>query len=352
MTHPTRGGDGVSGDASRGRVRLELYASERHYLEHLVPLARAVRGAKLRCGTRALGDYAVELLPFFDGPNVPEVVLGGPPKRPGVPVVVASKRDARRVTAHRQLALLEHGAGQTYIDQPDHGSYAGGEGWEGTALVLSPGPHSARAWRAVYPDVPVVELQGSPRLDRHVLHPAPPSGKVVFSFHWDNHLVPETRATWRRWRAALMSYRHSIKPGVRPMLGHAHPRLWATLAPFYRAHNIYATDSFDVALAQGWLYVCDNSSTMYEWAGLGRPVLCLNDPSYRRDVEHGLRFWSHPPGLQCDDPEQLAVSIAQTLDREPITLRHAACMEAYGVKRFDGQSTLRAAQAIEDHLLA
>ena len=50
---------------------------------------------------------------------------------------------------------------------------------------------------------------------------------------------------------------------------------------------------FDEVMERSTLYICDNSSTLYEFASTGRPVVVLNAPWFRRDIEHGLRFWEH-----------------------------------------------------------
>lgn len=362
------------------------YASEPHYADHLRPIADAF--------------------------GIP--VDGRPPRGYAGPVVVASARDAAAAFArspHCRLALLEHGAGQTYQDAPFDPSYAGGSrrfpssqhSWYDAALILSPGPHAARQWRRNYPKTPVVELHGTPRLDPWVhppgcnrdgmverlatpeevddgcelgiaYNPCPTCaregwtetegwgaataatglcarGAVGVSFHWRSDVSPEAGCTWPFWREAVEELvRSDAGPTV---VGHGHPRVWRQLAPWWNTLGVSFYASYEMIVRHCWLLVCDNSSVMYEWAGLGRPVLCLDSPAYRREVEHGLRFWSHPPGISVSDPARLEVRIEEALADGPAAraLRFAACEEAYGVSEFDGRSTERAVAAIKEHLL-
>lgn len=326
---------------------IDLYATERHYLDHLLPLAARLEGRML-VGSQGLAGYATER---------GVVATVGHPVKPGGAVLVASKKDAARVHADRRLGLLEHGAGQTYVDNPAPGNYPGGPGWGRCGLFLVPGPHSAAAWRAGGYEAPVVELGGVPRLDGYFTagaidgcwdrpRGAPPV--VAVSFHWDARAVaPEAASTWRFWVPQLRSL---VAAGV-DVLGHGHPRAMVDLEAVYGRLGIRWTRSFELVLAEADVYCCDNSSTLYEFAALERPVVCLNAPTYRRDVSHGLRFWGHMPGLDVWPDESLELAVARAVDDGPAlqVRRQRATTEVYGGP-LDGRATDRAVAAVLEHL--
>jgi CDP-glycerol glycerophosphotransferase (TagB/SpsB family) len=201
--------------------------------------------------------------------------------------------------------------------------------------------------------MPVVELCGTPRLDwQHGLARTfgprrPPVPVVAFSFHWDCRVAPEAGATWPYW-VAIRSL-----AGRWETIGHAHPRAWnPALIDAYARAEVPTTHDFLDILDRASVYVCDNSSTMYEFAALDRPVICLDGPKYRRDVEHGLRFYDAAPGPRLADPARLGDAIARTIlyPHEHRETRAKAMLRAYGGFP-DGHSTQRAVAGIREHLL-
>ena len=71
----------------------------------------------------------------------------------------------------------------------------------------------------------------------------------------------------------------------------------------------------------------------------------LSAPSFRRHVEHGLRFWSHVPGLQADHPGEVVERVlGPSLTVVMRRLRAAAVSEAY--EAVDGRCTEAAAAAV------
>jgi len=165
---------------------------------------------------------------------------------------------------------------------------------------------------------------------------------VALSFHWDCRVSPEARTTWPHYQRAIPGL-----AGEYRLLGHGHPRILPKLKPVYQHNGIEIASDFRQVLERADCYVCDNSSTLYEFASLDRPVVVLNAPWYRREVEHGLRFWEAASvGVQCDEPGDLSAAIATAL-RDAAKLRkarRAAVKLAYAC--CDGQAAERAATAI------
>jgi hypothetical protein len=317
---------------------IDAYASLRHYAEHLAPVWAAL---------------PAELRGTFYSPSSTEP-WGTPLHRgrdQGRLVLVAGWRDAQTV-APSPLVYLEHGAGQSYDGDPrgvGQGSYSGGQGLGRVQLFLCPSRRVADRWQAAYPEA-ATAVVGCPKLD--AWHAAAswaerPLGRpvVAVTFHWECPLVPETRSAWSH-------YDHHL-PGLVAdprwqVLGHGHPRLWGAIRRRWRALGAEHTPDLADVLDRADLLVADNTSAAYEFASTGRPVLVLNAPWYRRHVDHGLRFWSYPPGLQVDHPRDLVPGVARALADPPAARAIRARAVAHVYAHTDGHAAQRAADAIKE----
>jgi glycosyltransferase involved in cell wall biosynthesis len=239
---------------------------------------------------------------------------------------------------------MEHGCGLSY--STDHPSYAGGRDRQGVVLFLSPNRYTADRNAAAHPHIPQ-HLIGAPKLDPVWRTPQKQPGDpplVVVSFHWDCQQAPEARSALSWYRPALRLLARQASVEGWQLAGHGHPRAMPALRKLYQAWGIPVLEDFAGVLAAADLYVVDNSSTLYEFAATGRPVVVLNAPWYRRNVQHGLRFWQHIPGWQVSRPAQLRDGISRALADPPElrALREAAVEAVYPVGR-DGTAAELAA---------
>lgn len=326
---------------SRSSQRVHAVASEPHFLDHAAAVYHAIppahrgyvfvaphlqaRAARLGMpsvgiveGTRAAGD---------------QVVWGQLLGSPGASLtLVTSRKDqdwADPLTV--PVVRIEHGSGQSY--EPPTSSYAGGEAHGRLVAFLVPGEAPAARHRASHPGVPVYVV-GCPKLDPWARigfrDREPDEGDkpvLVFSWHWDCHVYPETRATLPEWKQAILDLQAT---GDFIILGHAHPRYPAAFT-WYEKVGIPIVRDFVEVLDRADLYICDNSSTLFEAAALGLRTLVLNGPLYRRHHSHGLRFWDAVPGPQCTDPKQLESAVRAVLDAEELPEADAAARVAYAV---------------------
>lgn len=309
--------------------------AEGHFTDHVRPVWQALP-ASLR------GALAYDLTGLPDD---------------GEPVLIASYSDHKRLRpSGRPLIMMEHGAGQTYRETNGallgHSSYAGAaERYrKGVILLLTPGPSATRAYRQTRVPAPIVEV-GCPKLDawhRGDLQPSlsdPPI--IAASFHWDCHVVPETTSAWARYLPELVRMSRS---GWH-VLGHAHPRIAHTLRGQWLGAGVPYAETFDQVLQQASLYVVDNSSTAYEFASTGRPVVLVNAKHWRKGVRHGLRFWDATSlGGMVDRPEDLEAAVQRALLNTPEDQAERARCVAMAYAHVDGRAAERAAQAIVDLL--
>lgn len=324
---------------------IDVLAGETHFVHHLAPVWKALppgaRGDfvvyRSRHAVRGTDPIAAAKARGIEG--VPE---SSDPKRP---VLVCSWGDHRtaRAQGRKRIARMEHGIGQSFIGSTAP-SYAGGEGCEDVSLWLTPNEYSAAKWRAAYPKARV-EVIGCPKLDT-LPHRGPGvRPTVAVSFHWGigkprgNDPLLESYGSWPEYREAVARLAQTYR-----VIGHGHPRMLPYLARYYRRFGIEVVEDFADVCRKADVYVCDTNSTIYEFASTGRPVVVVNGSHFRREVEHGLRFWEAASvGVNCDHPTALKAAVAQALAEDRTAAREAALDIVYAYRTGAAQ---RAATAL------
>lgn len=249
----------------------------------------------------------------------------------------------------KRVVLMEHGAGQSYSDR--HTSYVGGKGRERCPLVLVPNEQAAARHRKFYADRVPVEVVGCPKLDEWVKRPPKPRANpphVVISFHWRCSITREAGTVWDDYGwDAVMALAMLRDAGEVNLTVHSHPRIIEEVrGAFAGRPDINVIGDFGSVVDVADLYVCDNSSTMFEFAALDRPVVVMNSPRWRRKVSHGGRFWDwEGVGIGIDGPEGLLNAVLTSLGDPPTVIanRHDVVSEVYP---FLGAATERAVAAI------
>lgn len=288
-----------------------VVASRAHYAAHLAPVAAAL------------------------GPDAPVTL-------------VASYQDHRAARgAPGAIVAMEHGIGQSY--GTDHPAYPGGRDRDDAALFLAPNEHAARRWRERYPRIPAVAI-GSPRLDALPFPgtSAESTGDPVVAISW--HWPCMAGRPWSGW--AFPEYRDAVLELSRhvKVLGHGHPRAMPSLAAWYERHGIEVVRDFDEVCRRAHVYVCDNSSTLYEFASTGRPVVLMNSREWLAAPGPGLRFWDAAHvGVNVQRPRDLADAVDRALldTAEDRAAREDALSVAYAHRT---GATARAVEAIAEHV--
>jgi hypothetical protein len=259
--------------------------------------------------------------------------------RHGQILLAAAVRDFAR-DRHKRRVHLEHGVGQTYGIQNQ--AYPGGAKRGAVDLFLCPSQRVAdkEGSRAI--------VVGAPKLDRYTMESCrqwPHDPPVIgMTWHWDaSGISPEAGTAWWEYHLEL----HDLAKEW-TILGHAHPRIEQNTTQHYTRAGIEATLDFAEVIRRADVLVCDNSSAIPEFAAAtGRPIVFVNAKEYRRDVEHGQRFWDWPEGqIQCDHPDGLDAAIRFALeDPGPVReAREAMVRDAYSV--LDGKAAERCVQEI------
>lgn len=295
------------------------------------------------------------IVPFAAAPKHAEhldpvlALLPHRPKRESPDDVALVPSYGELVKARRQkfsrIVLAQHGAGQSYggdRSKPKaafNPGYPGGRDNHDVGLFLAPNEHAAKRWRDAYPKASVA-IVGCPKLDTLPAREPGPGPVVAVSFHWDAHMCPEAGSAFRHFARGIGALAESYQ-----VLGHGHPQRH-DLPHFWRDRGIEYVKDFAEVCRRADVYVCDNSSTIFEFASTGRPVIVLDSPTYRRHVHHGLRFWEAADvGIHCSEAGGLTEAVTEALaDRHP-EQRETALDIVYAVRHGAAQ---RAADAITE----
>ncbi len=314
---------------------IDAVAREDHFTDHIIPIWLALPAEQR--GT----FYALH-----PRPGIPNMA-GGIPPRGNTPTLAASAGDMKRSRrSGRPVALMEHGCGQSFGGDPKSSifsSYAGGRDRD-AQMFLHPGQHPAGRDRKAYPKARV-EVVGCAKLD--TLPHRVPDGKttVCVSFHWNCAVAQETRPAYDAFQDHVRKLAKA--PGL-TVIGHGHPRVIQRLKQWYRRIGIETVMNFEDVCRRADVYVNDASSTLFEFASTGRPVVVLNSPRYRRNVDHGLRFWEASGvgvNVSVQDDLEGAVRLALTDPLEQQQAREAALDLVYAYRT---GGAARAAAALVD----
>lgn len=306
-------------------LKVDLVASMPHYRSHLQPIWDALPDD-------ARGEIRVG------------IDAGHTPSRNHV-CMVASWRDMSPLRGLTQFIYVEHGAGQNYAGDPKSAHWAdyAGPGRVRHMDVLAyicPSQRVAKLWQHSH-----AFAVGCPRLDDYIVHPLKElKAKVCLTFHWPCKVAPEADSAFKHYAAALPAIVAGFNEQGWAVRSHVHPKWEGEIDSVLEAAGAPLITNTEALSCQ--VMIADNTSSMYEAAALGRHVIALNAPWYRRDVNHGLRFWEAIPGLQIDEPIELErLELDEVVNSKwSAYLRDEAV--AYAYAHADGKSAQRAADAI------
>lgn len=301
----------------------------------------------------SMGHYHRHILPIFDA--LPEALKGdGSPGRaypdPGNVALVASWVDLEPLRANHEYFYVEHGAGQAYpgdvksAAQPGY-SGSGGVRHVGCLGFICPSQTVADRWTTA-PSIAV----GCPKLDKYARLLNPHISQVCLAFHWDCPISPEARSAWAHYNRDLDTIADQLRrQGFTPH-AHAHPKWHHAITAALVDAGFEFLESEEEVFERCGSLIMDSSSLMYEFAALDRPVIALDAPWYRQDVEHGLRFWAYVPGPRMDCPYDLWHYPFLSRFNADYAIERRRSAAAYAYAHRDGSSSQRAADFVVGRL--
>lgn len=250
-------------------MKVALVASQRQYMEHLEPIFRRIPDESFMTM-----DYRGLDLPIIQESKV---------------WVSASKADFRDYVItqpdDRLKVYMEHGTGLQ-----GH-RYDTVEMMERADLILLPNEFTKLELKSKGLMNPAAVVVGTPKMDDLISIPQPEDKTTIaLSFHWTG-----SGQNWRHYEKPIIQLRKNYK-----LIGHAHPYVWSKLRNVWRRLGIEPVATFEEVVRRAWIYACDHSSTLYEWAALDRPLIKLE----RRNGQNLLQS----SGLLYDDYQDIGIT--------------------------------------------
>ena len=335
--------------------QIDFLATQVNYFDHIAPVwdALPLEARGTFWVTDYLQDYAWahmqhSLYLFAYDSTSDSPVL--PPIYGKHPILVAAYGDlifAKKTSPERPVLYMEHGIGHTF----GKAAHPNGRGKRDlVSLFLAPNEYTAKKIREVRKTP--IEVIGTPKMDkwftdylRTSTRNDPPVIAIGFHHGHKNTPVPESGSAFEHYVDILPSLTEKFK-----LLAYAHPLAEKHQRPIYEALGIPFTTDFFRVMKMADICINDLSSALYEFLVTGKPVIVLNAPWFRRDVQHGIRFWDYSDiGINVEDPKELSVAIDLTL-RKPYfhaEEREKALRDLYP---YLGQASRRAANVIVQYL--
>lgn len=271
------------------------------------------------------------------------------------PVLVANEAAMKRAHKYgRKTIIMLHDSGNTIgYPKPTMPGFLKRGPENGTILFLATGEHIANHWKERYPNIPC-EIIGCPKLDKWTNYKKPKSRTpvVAFSFTWNWQDQQWKGSKVETIKGAYEHYRKEIpklKKQPWKIIANAHQKMIPRIRKDYEKMGFNIVD-FETVMRDADVYVCDYSSTIFEFAYTDRPVVVLNAPWNDKKINHGLRFWKCADvGVQVDSPKALIPAIEKALreDKKQQKLRRKRVDYIYPVQ---GNSAKTAAEAILNHV--
>ena len=339
-------------------MKLDFFARRAHYIDHLAPVWNALPPA--RRGrfhiAQELESYAQQEL---QEPGL-EIFKGGVPVGDN-PILTAAYGDLNKVIRNpdRRIITMEHGVTQGFGGAAYPNATIGNR--DQVALALLPNGYVARRLHAVR--ATPCEVIGTPKMDgwenlnwindypsfNSFPHEWPKKEiTLAIAFHWgDRHASPpESGSAFEHYRRILpkLAARYHL-------IGHAHPLASPEYREAYERANIEYVGDFREVLQRADVYLNDLSSTMYEFLVTGKPVVILNAPWFRRDVQWGIRFWDYSDvGPMVEHPGELFDMIDRTLRDYGAICAEARRQAVIDLYPYAGHAAIRAVEVLEGYL--